>query len=443
MDILFLEIDTENEWSVCSLGPGFLAPIARDRGHEVAMIRIPQDRPVPEVVAEVLTRAPDLVGLSMTSRQWLRGRDIAGALSAAGGPPLIAGGLHVTFAPEDVLAHPGFDAVCLGEGETPFALLLDHFAAGGTLADAVIPNIWVTGGPHPGLAPPVPEIDSIAFMARDMLDERFGVVNMTTQRGCPFPCTYCAARMYDQLYDGIGTYGRRRSVESVMRELETIRDDDQLSYVIFLDDTFTINHPWVLEFCRIFPERIGVGFSIHARAETMRPNIIEALASAGCKHIVYGVESGSERIRREIMKRPVTDDRLVEVFEATKATGIMVTCNYMMGIPGERPEDLQATMDLHERLKPFDFGYFMFYPFPGTPLFATCRDQGLLPENWQELPARHDRSILNLPDLTPDELEATFAKWGDIRARTVEQSNAALAESAARKEAAALAAATC
>ncbi len=424
MHILFLEIDTESEWSVCSLGPAFLAPIARKRGHTVELLRIGPDRPLEDVVADVLPRNVDLLGMSLTSRQWLRGRDVANAIRTAGGPPLIAGGLHVTFSPEQVLAEPGFDAACLGEGEIPFAALLDHLEAGFDIQDIEFQNIWIKGGRHPGLSPPVPEIDTIPFMARDMLDESHGVVNMTTQRGCPFPCTYCAARMYDQLYDGIGSYGRRRSVESVLAELEAIREADQLNYVIFLDDTFTINHPWVLEFAEVFPQRIGVGFSIHARAETMRPSLIEALAKAGCKHIVYGVESGSERVRRDIMKRPVKNDRLVEIFEATKAAGIMVTCNYMMGVPGETIEDIQATMDLHERLQPFDFGYFVFYPFPGTPLFQTCRQQGLLPDNWEEMPARHDQSILNLPDLSQDQISEAFAKWGEIRKSTVAKAQA-------------------
>lgn len=424
MEILFLEIDTEKEWAVASLGPAFLAAVARARGHDAAMLRVAEDRPLTEVVADILARAPDLVGMSMTTRQWLRGREIAGALRRAGGPPLIAGGLHPTFSPEAVLAAEGFDAVCLGEGEVPFAALLDHLADGGRINEAVFPNIQIRGCGHPGLGPPVPEIDDIPFMARDMLDERHGVVHMTTQRGCPFPCTYCAARMYDQLYDGIGKYGRRRSLESVLREIEEIRASGPLNYVIFLDDTFTINHPWVWEFCREFPERIGVGFSIHARAETVKPAMIRALADAGCKHIVYGVESGSERIRREVMKRPVTNDRLVEIVEATKEAGIITTCNYMIGVPGERPEDLQATMDLHERLRPFDFGYFVFYPFPGTPLFQTCRQQGLLPENWAEMPARHDESILDLPDLSREHIREAFAEWGRIRTRNLERARA-------------------
>ncbi len=124
-------------------------------------------------------------------------------------------------------------------------------------------------------------------------------------------------------------------------------------------------------------------FSLHARAETMNPKLIAALAAAGCRHVVYGVESGSERIRREVMKRPVTNDRLVEIFERTREAGMLVTANYMLGVPGERPEDLQATLDLHRQLKPTDFGYFVFYPFPGTQLFETCRQQGQLPEDWQ------------------------------------------------------------
>ena len=66
---------------------------------------------------------------------------------------------------------------------------------------------------------------------------------MTTQRGCPFPCTYCAARMYNELYEGVGDYGRRRSHESVLAELHALRDAGRLGYVIFLDDTFTIQHP--------------------------------------------------------------------------------------------------------------------------------------------------------------------------------------------------------
>ncbi|MEM1428805.1 MAG: radical SAM protein [Pseudomonadota bacterium] len=425
MKVLFLEIDTEATWAVCSLGPAFLASVARDLGHEVELLRIGNDWPLRQAAEAVAARAPDLIGVSLTSRQWLRARAVIAALRQAGPWPVICGGLHATFSPELVLAADGVDAVCLGEGEGPFTELLRHLDAGLDLRDAEIRNIWLKGGRHPGLAPPLPEIDALPFLARDMLDEYEGCVHMATQRGCPFPCTYCAARMYDQLYDGIGTYGRRRSVQSVMAEFDAIRAAGPLHYAIFLDDTFTINHPWVFEFCEVMPDRVGIGFSLHARAETMNPKLIEALARAGCKHIVYGVESGSERVRREIMKRPVKNERLVEVFQRTKDAGIMVTANYMMGVPGETREDMQATIDLHHRLKPLDFGYFVFYPFPGTQLFEVCRQRGYLPEDWAERPARHDSSILSLPDMSASDIEDVFAQWTDIQTEAQEARMAA------------------
>ncbi len=93
----------------------------------------------------------------------------------------------------------------------------------------------------------------------------------------------------------------------------------------------------------------------------------------------------------------------------------MVTANYMLGVPGETTEDLDATIQLHHALKPLDFGYFVFYPFPGTQLFEVCRQRGYLPENWEELPARHDGTILNLPDLGPEDITRAYARWGRIR----------------------------
>src|SRR5690606_6246500 len=112
-------------------------------------------------------------------------------------------------------------------------------------------------------------------MARDLLDEPAGTVHMTTQRGCPVPCTYCAARMYNELYEGTGAdYGRRRSHASVLGELEGLRDAGKLSYVIFLDDTFTINHPWVREFCTIYRDRLRTPFCLHARVETVSEKLL-------------------------------------------------------------------------------------------------------------------------------------------------------------------------
>lgn len=108
----------------------------------------------------------------------------------------------------------------------------------------------------------------------------------------------------------------------------------------------------------------AIPFSLHARVETVNKEMLHELAEAGCRHITYGVESGSERVRREIMKRWATNQRFRDVFRWTKDAGIMPTANYIIGTPGETIAEMQETMVLHRELQPVDFGYFVFYPYP-------------------------------------------------------------------------------
>ncbi len=102
MRILFLEFDTEHDWAVASLGPAFLAAYLRRHDHEAAFLRIPIDRALTDIAEDVRRNTPDLIGVSMTTRQWLRARDVLGELRRVSNVPVIVGGLHATFSPEDV-----------------------------------------------------------------------------------------------------------------------------------------------------------------------------------------------------------------------------------------------------------------------------------------------------------------------------------------------------
>ncbi len=416
MRVLFLEIDTERSWALASFGPGLLAAFLRAHGHEVHFRRVGLDTGPDEVAAQVAALGPDLIGVSLTTRQWQRARRLLRSLRQRVSVPVVAGGLHPTFSPDAVLANPGVDFVCLGEGEGPLLDLVEALEAG--RSPAGLPNLQLPGGPRPRLRPPFAPLDDLPFVARDLLDERPGVIHVATQRGCPFPCTYCGARMYDELYQAEGGgYGRRRSHDSVLEELFVLRDADKLAYVIFLDDTFTIHHGWVREFCRVYGERLGTPFALHARVETVNEELLSMLAAAGCRQITYGVEAGSERVRRQVMRRPVSNQRFRDVFRWTREAGIMVTANYMLGLPGETREELQETVALASELEVLDFGYFVFYPYPGTHLFQVCRTEGYLPEDYLDLEANHRQSILRLPGLSPDDIREAYDQLTTLRER--------------------------
>jgi len=414
MKILFLEIETERSWAIASTGPGVIGSYLRKYGHEADMIRVLQDHDEQALVDAVKKQKPDIIGFSLCTRQWSRALHIAKHIRNKIDLPIIAGGIHPTFAADIVLESGAFDYLCIGEGEEAALEVLNSLEDENKISDGAISNIQIKAGAPPKLRRPVAPIDDLPFIARDLIDEKYGVIHITTQRGCPYPCTYCAAGAIDDLYENT-EYFRRRSVGNVIDELREISKRCQLNYVVFLDDTFTINKKWVNEFCRIYGKEIGVGFSINARAETVSRDLITQLAEAGCRHIIYGVESGSERVRREILNRRIDNLRFIEVFNWTKESKILATANYMLGMPGETAEDIEQTFLLHKRIEPDDIGYFVFYPYPGTGLFDVCKANGYLPDNYLDFAANNRQSILNLQDITKGDIECYYNRFTELR----------------------------
>jgi anaerobic magnesium-protoporphyrin IX monomethyl ester cyclase len=413
MKILFLEIETEKPWALASVGPTFIASYIRGHGHSASLLRVKPDQEIHDIIDDIEKESPHILGFSLTTRQWLRAVNVAREIRNNMDIPIIAGGSHPTFAAPSVLESGAFDYVCIGEGEKAVCDILSCMEKGEDIRTARISNIWVKGSGPPKLRPPA-SVDSLPFMARDILNETHGIVHINAMRGCPFPCAFCAGGAIGRLYE-TREYVRRRSVNNVLMELHYIRENGPIHYVIFLDDTFTIHKGWLEEFCTVYGREIGAGFSINARADTVSPDMVSMLAQAGCKHIVYGVESGSRRVREEILNRPGDNRQFIDVFRWTKEAGIMATANYVIGIPGETHEDIAQTLALNDELAPDDFGYFVFYPYPGTPLFEICRERGYLPKNYLELPANNRQSILTLPDLTNDEIEHYYNVFAAVR----------------------------
>jgi radical SAM superfamily enzyme YgiQ (UPF0313 family) len=113
----------------------------------------------------------------------------------------------------------------------------------------------------------------------------------------------------------------------------------------------------------------------------------------------------------------VSNEHLVDVFGWTQEAGMLATANYMLGIPGETKADVERTLKLHDELQPDDFGYFVFYPYPGTELYRVCKQKGYLPINYYDLPANNRKTILNLPDLTHEDIDEYYNKFTELRIR--------------------------
>ena len=94
---------------------------------------------------------------------------------------------------------------------------------------------------------------------------------------------------------------------------------------------------------------------------------------------------------------------------------VAVPEHFLAKLPGETRDEVLETMALHEKLQPDDFGYFVFYPYPGTSLFHLCEEKGYLPDDYWERPANHRETILKLPDLSQEDVGELYDMFTALR----------------------------
>jgi len=167
---------------LASVGPAFIASYIRGQGHDASLLRVKPDQEIHDIIGGIEKESPDILGFSLTTRQWVRAVSIAREIREKLDIPIIAGGLHPTFAASTVLESGAFDYVCIGEGEEAVCDMLACLEKGKDVRTTGIPNIWVKGSGCPVIRPPV-LIDRLPFMARDLLDETEGVIHISTMRG--------------------------------------------------------------------------------------------------------------------------------------------------------------------------------------------------------------------------------------------------------------------
>ncbi|NIQ37810.1 MAG: radical SAM protein, partial [Proteobacteria bacterium] len=141
---------------------------------------------------------------------------------------------------------------------------------------------------------------------------------------------------------------------------------------------FTFDRDYVHEFCRVYQKRISIPFVCNAHVKVFDARIASSLKEAGCRIIKFGLESGSERVRRKILNRPMTDQDIVAAFRAAHNAELHTSAFVMIGLPDERRSDLFATVDLLAAVQPGRFRWSIFFPYPGTVAYEMAKEKGLI-----------------------------------------------------------------
>ena len=320
------------------------------------------------------------------------------------------GGPHVSFDYNNVLRSvQEIDIVVIGESEKTLLDLIPKVMNRNTWQTipgiAFYENNCVVVTPTQSL---IDNLDDLPLPARHLLNitkyHTLGFpVSIITSRGCPNQCIFCQGRRM------VGQKVRYRSVDKVLDEIEMLM---KLGFdlINIADDLFTVNKARVLQFCQMINERkLSFVWSAFSRVNTVDPEILEIMKSAGCYAISFGIESGNTEMLKRIRKG-ITLNQAKYAVHCCKAAGIRTHASFMVGLPGETSETLNDSLSFAESLD-IEYGFHFLAPFPGTTIREQidAYDLEIISHDWNEYDA--NRAIVQTSALKPEDIENFVRNW--------------------------------
>ncbi|MBM4047352.1 MAG: radical SAM protein, partial [Planctomycetes bacterium] len=189
----------------------------------------------------------------------------------------------------------------------------------------------------------------------------------------PFGCTYCQPTLR-RLF---GPKLRMRSPENVVAELAELKARYGVDGVFFHDDTLTARREWVLEFCdRLERERLSLLWACNTRANTLDEALMRRMHSAGLRNIHLGIESGCERILRDVYRKGIEPEEVRGVVDCAKRVGVTVLGFFMLGAPTETASEVERTIRFARSLRLDEATFAITSPLPGTYLHDRIAGDG-------------------------------------------------------------------
>ena len=380
-----------------------VASALRGGGHDVAVFDAMLAEGVEQFETLLHQRRPQLVLLYEDNYNFLSKMCLARMREAACemigearriGARVIVSGSDASDSPEPYL-QAGADVVLQGDGLAALAELIPRLDANRHAdCDELTAGLHglttlVHGAPaHLNGVAAVPVPQQPELPAWDLVDiERYRRVwldshgyfslNMAASRGCPFRCTWCSKPIWGNQY-------LQRTPEDVAGEMTLLKRLFHPDHIWFADDIFGFRVEWVRSFAQAIHASGGsIPFTIQTRADLIGERMAQALASAGCKEVWLGAESGSQRIL-DAMNKGTTVSEILTARERLKAAGIRVGFFIQLGYLGEDLSDILATRELISAARPDDIGVSVSYPLPGTKFYDLVREQLRDKTHWRD-----------------------------------------------------------
>jgi anaerobic magnesium-protoporphyrin IX monomethyl ester cyclase len=376
-----------------------MAALLRDAGCDVRLIDATAERlAIPDVIAR-LDRdqfVPSLIVFPSTTPTLDADVLEIGRIKAHYGAPMICFGPHASTSPALAMARaPGVDGMLVGEPEEAALQLARLDGPEGFVG---IPSLtYRSAGPSGPVMPhrahgtyseflsmPYPAWDLLALQnySLPLVDKPYVIVE--TSRGCPYTCDFCVAPIHQ------GHKFRERSPKALVDEMERGYRELGVEFFYLWGDTVTLNVKSFTAFCdELIARNLPIRWFGNARADNLTdPAFVHRLRRAGCWMLALGVESESDDVRKDMVKR-LERQKIQVAFRNMRDAGIKSFAFFIFGYPGETPESMNQTVDYAIELDPDFANFYPAVPYPGTALYDKCVREGLLPpaaaEDWPRM----------------------------------------------------------
>ena len=246
------------------------------------------------------------------------------------------------------------------------------------------------------LRPLIDPLDQLPDVKMDIFDNKnfirpfngeiVRMADFELSRGCWYRCTFCLSPFQrEETYKKAKNFRREKSIEKIIREISSLKKNHNLEYIRYQDESFnSIKEEKLKDLSKEYKSKVNLPFVIEATINTSTENRIKYLAEMGCVQVGLGIESGSQRVRDEVIIKPkFKNEQAIEVIDCYKKYNIDVTAYNIIGFPSETKNEIFETVDINRKTKPTRFTVSYFQPWEGTALKKSSIEKGYLDKKYQ------------------------------------------------------------
>lgn len=298
---------------------------------------------------------------------------------------IIIGGIHTSVMYEQIInKYPNVIAI-LGEGEHTIIDLVETFKNNNNLEE--IKGIAFFKENQIFQTKPrdlIDNLDSIPFPKHEtFFDDQPNrtIGHIITSRGCPFDCSFCCLKIISK-----HNY-RKRKIEEVVKEIKYLKlKYPRIKHIQFHDDTFLLDNSRVIGFCKmIIKEKLNLTFECSARVKPVSSEMFYWMKKANFKKIMFGLETGSEKLLKSIHKN-INKHDVIKLFTILKPFNFVVTTFLMCGFPGESDDTITETIKLVQETQRISYNWIAgvgkLWVYPGTEVYTLMKNSGYINDDF-------------------------------------------------------------